>query len=196
MPRCISLSLFWLLVGRIHQGSWVPLTATTDIRPDRIGKGGHRHRLWPFASPRPLFTPFAAIILVVSLTALFAAIDFVVPGEVNLAILYALSIGLCAWTRSPRFLWMVAAASVILTFVGLAFGPSPITGIEALRLFWIDRTFVTVKLVILACFVHLWIRRSEWLRAASTLLQERNDMLAENLRQSRKMEAIGQLTGE
>jgi signal transduction histidine kinase len=168
--------------------------ATSETRSDRARTGGGRLRLWPAASSRPFLTPLAAMILAVSLTALFAAIDFVVPGEVNVAILYGLCVGVCAWSRSPRFLWAIAAASAILTFAGLFFGPAPITGRNVLHLFWIDRAFVAVKLLILAVFVHLWMRRSEWLRATSTLLRERADTLSENLRQSQKMEAIGQLT--
>lgn len=151
-------------------------------------------RLWPAVSSPLPSTPFASIILVTSLVAIFAAIDFIVPGEVDVAILYGLCVGLCAWSRSPRFLWAIAAACVILTFAGLTFGPAPITGDSALRLFWIDRTIVAVKLLVLAACVHLWIQRWEWLRASSTLMRERNDTLSENLRQSQKMEAIGQLT--
>lgn len=150
--------------------------------------------MWPAVRPQPLLNPAVAIVLVISLTALFAAFDFVVPGEVNVAILYGLCVGLCAWSRSPRFLWAIAAATVILTLAGLFFGPAPVTGHYVLRYFWIDRAFVAVKLLVLAVFAHLWMQRSEWLRATAALLRERADELSGDLRQAQKMEAIGQLT--
>lgn len=138
--------------------------------------------------------PVPLALLIIGLTTLVTVLDFNEPGEINVAVLYGLCVGLCAWSGSPEFLWSIAAVTIALTFAGLAFGPPPITGRSVLRLFWVDRALVAAKLVVLAGFVHLWIRRSERLCALSAQLRKTNQALSENLRQSQKLEAVGQLT--
>jgi hypothetical protein len=41
--------------------------------------------------------------------ALFAVFDFTLPGEIGVAIFYAVSVAIAGWTRSRLFLWLMAA---------------------------------------------------------------------------------------
>ncbi|MGH7088488.1 MAG: hypothetical protein ACREFQ_06265, partial [Stellaceae bacterium] len=168
------------------------------------------------APAKPFLSPKGAMLLVSVLTLLFAAIDLCVVGEIDAAVLYGLSVGACAWSLSRRFLWTVTGCCVVLTWVGQEFGAAPVTGDAILGILWINRALVAGGLVVLAGFVHQWIRRSDRLAATRRLLRELNESLAglvaertsalsvsgerlhiaeEKFRQAQKMEAIGQLTG-
>lgn len=129
---------------------------------------------------RSFLTPPVAITLACALTLVFTTIDFLVPGEIDVAILFGLSVGICAWSLSLPFLWTVTTVCLALTYLGQEFGPTPITGHEVLPCLWANRGLVGAGLLALAAFVHQWIRRSERLDAAHALLLAQNRALIES----------------
>lgn len=164
--------------------------AASRTQSDRIEAQGIKLRS-PFAAlSSPLSVPLVTGICVTGLVALIAAVDFSVPAEIDAPILFGLCVGFSVWSRSPWFVWLVAVTSVILTYVGVAFGPATIAGDADILFAWINRAFVGAELLILAACVHLWIRRARQRRA----LEEKNGALRENLHRSQMMAEVGQLT--
>ena len=167
-----------------------------------------------------MLTKRVAIILTTAITALYAICDFMAPGEINVAILYASSVAVSGWSRSHRFIWLTTALCVALTYAGVVFGPRP----PALVLvpLYINRTFVALGLLMVAAIVHqrltaikeiertrnLQIHHNEMLRQVAEERRRLNDELEsrvaselkkrleveESLQQAHKMEAIGQFT--
>jgi signal transduction histidine kinase len=163
----------------------------------------------------------SALALTAAVTALFVLGDFVAPGEINVSILYALSVAMSSWTRSRWFLWATTGVCVLLAYAGLAMGPHPSTPV--LLDMYINRSLVALGLVMIAAIVHQRIQMLDRLEQARDLQRRQNEALREAqaelrrvneelehrverevqsrleveqaLHQAQKMEAIGQLTG-
>lgn len=147
------------------------------------------------------------VLLTVAVTTLYAFLDFTLPGEITVAILYSSSVVVAGWTRSTRFLWFTTFVCVALTYAGLDFGPQPPKPL--LSAFYVNRSFVAFGLLVVAVLVHWRIRQHGVLRRAQYALHRANEELEnrvtsevsrrieveQSLYQSQKMEAIGQLAG-
>lgn len=167
------------------------------------------------------FSRRSAVGLTFAMTAVYAFLDFSLPGEFNVAILYASSVVAAGWARSRWFLWSTTVLSVVLCYAGLAFGPVPPDGL--LGAFYINRSFVAFGLLVLAAIVHQrmdaveqaekarddQLSQNEKLLEAHRELRRAKDELEDRVRhevahrmeierslqQAQKMEAIGQLAG-
>ena len=163
----------------------------------------------------------SAAVLTTGLTAIYAVLDFNVPGEISVAILYASSVAAAGWTRSLRFLWLTTAVSVLLTYAGLTYGPQP--SAADLKALYINRSFVALALVMIAAIVQQRMQMTSRVEKARDAQARQNHALREtegelrhvneglerrvdrevsrrikaeqSLHQAQKMEAIGQLTG-
>jgi len=111
------------------------------------------------------------------MTVLFAAVDFIVPGEINVAIFYVLSVVAAGWSRSRRLLWLMTAICIGLTYAGQTFGPPPSEGSAALWAFYVNRSFVTLGLLIIAAVVDLRMQSVKRLEEASAMQRRQNEML-------------------
>lgn len=103
------------------------------------------------------FRPIHAKALVCVLGLLVFAIDMTVPADLDVAIFYSFVVVLCAWTRSPKFLWITTAIFAAASIAGLLFSPSPVwkplSSVE-----WANRSFGMSALLLVAIFIHLRIR--------------------------------------
>ena len=168
-----------------------------------------------------LLAPRHASVLTFALTALYALLDFWVPGALTVAILYASSVVVSGWTRSVRFLWGTTLVCLALTYSGLAFGPQPPA--DMLLAFYINRSFVALGLVLIAALVQERLRMIDGIEQTRDALIRQNQKLADvelqlrrakdgleirveqevgrrlkaeqELQQVQKLESIGQLAG-
>lgn len=189
----------------------------TFLESYAVSKAGQSHSV----PAQLLVSRRNAILLTLAMTALYAAADFSVPGQITVAILYASSVAASGWSRSPRFVWFTAVLSIALTYAGLAFGPQPPLGL--LNDFYINRTFVAFGLAVIASIVHQRMQMMDEIEAARDVQLRQNQQLAQaqeelrrvnegleervhqevnrrieterSLQQAQKMEAIGQLAG-
>ena len=162
-----------------------------------------------------------AAVLAVAMTAFCTFLDFTVPGEFTVAILYASSVVASGWTGSARFVWGTTLACIALTYSGLAFGPQPPEGL--LPAFYINRSLVALGLLLIAVLVQqrqqmiyriehardaemeqnrkLTLAQAELNRARGELESrvvtevDRRMKAEQELQQVQKIEAIGQLAG-
>ncbi len=79
--------------------------------------------------------------------------DILFPVNYNLAILYLAPLFLCVWIRSRTLLWVVAGASLVLTYVGYVVGPAATPGLY-LDTIWINRWLTGVTLVLTTVLLH------------------------------------------
>ncbi len=127
------------------------------------------------ASVEPLLRPRNAMVLTAATIALFAAVGFLLPGEINPAIFYLSSVGAAGWTRSRRFLWLATGTCLVLTYAGLAFGPPPSAPI--VWSLYVNRSFVALGLLTMAAIVHHRMQVLDWLESASEVQTRQNEML-------------------
>lgn len=110
------------------------------------------------------FKPVHAKTLVLALGLLVITVDMAVPADLNIAIFYCFVIVLCAWTRSPAFLWTAATVFAVATFPGLLLSPSPVAG-PISWVEWTNRAFAIGALFLVATFVHLRMQGFQLLEA-------------------------------
>lgn len=148
-----------------------------------------------------------AVILTTALIALYALLDFTLPGDIAVAALYSTTVVAAARTRSARFLWFTTFVCIVLAYVGLAFGRQPPK--ELVRVFYIDRSLIVLGLLFAAAIIHRGVRQSLALEQAQGELRRANNELEtrvtdevsrrtqaeHSLQQAQKMEIIGQLAG-
>ncbi len=101
-----------------------------------------------------------AKVLVCLVGVLVAAMDFSVPGDINIAIFYCLAIALCVWTRSLAWLWSATFLFSGLTFAGFGMAPLPIET-HSPWVHWTNRAMTVGALLLIAIFIHLRIRMLE-----------------------------------
>jgi signal transduction histidine kinase len=104
--------------------------------------------------PESRLTPNHAKVLVCILGILVFAFDMAVPADLDVAIFYCFVVVLCAWTRSPAFLWTAATIFLTVTIPGLLLSPRPVAG----PLSWVDlanRLFGMGALLLVTVFLHL-----------------------------------------
>ncbi|MBI1853444.1 MAG: response regulator [Planctomycetes bacterium] len=82
--------------------------------------------------------------------------DYVTPSSLVIPMLYCVPLVLCAWTRSVRFLWGLAAVLVVLIFTMYLVGPRP--GAPAVeRIALLNQALAAGVTVVVAGLVHAWI---------------------------------------
>ncbi|HWG80445.1 MAG TPA: PAS domain S-box protein [Stellaceae bacterium] len=127
--------------------------------------------------------PRVAAVLAAAMTIFFAAADFTAPGEINVAIFYALSVAAAGWSRSRRLLWLMTGICCVLSIAGLALGPQPRA--ELVSYLYINRTFVAFGLVIMAAIVEQRMHMLGRLEAARDLEARQNALLSDSEAQVR-----------
>lgn len=123
----------------------------------------------------PLLRPRSAATFTIATAALIAAADFVLPGDINAAIFYGLSVTMAGWTRSRPFLWITTAICALLSIGGLALGPQPAADI--IGALYINRCFVVAVLLAIAGIVQQRMQMRHRLEAATILQAEQNEQL-------------------
>jgi PAS domain-containing protein len=119
-----------------------------------------------------------AAVLAVAMTALFAAVDFTLRGEINAAIFYVLTVGASGWTHSRRFLWLTTCICLVLTYAGLTFGPHP--SAPLVEDLYINRSFVALALLTMAAIVDQRMETLNWLEAAREREARQNETLRDS----------------
>jgi len=103
----------------------------------------------------------SATLAVVSCAALVATIgivDYFLPANFNLAILYTIPLFACAWSGSTRLLWGVAALLLVLTTAGYLLGgasysPDAATAASLTR----NRLLAAAAIVVLSAVLTFWM---------------------------------------
>jgi len=103
--------------------------------------------------PGSLFKPNHAKVLVCVLGLLVFAVDMVVPADLDVAIFYCFVVVLCAWTRSPTFLWIAAAIFLTASIPGLLLSPRPTSPLSWVD--WANRLFGMGAILLVTAFIHL-----------------------------------------
>jgi len=125
-----------------------------------------------------LLRPRMAAVLAVAMTALFAAVDFTLRGEINAAIFYVLTVGASGWTHSRRFLWLTTCICLVLAYAGLTFGPQP--SAPLVEDLYINRSFVALALLTMAAIVDQRMETLNWLEAAREREARQNETLRDS----------------
>lgn len=102
----------------------------------------------------------AAMVCVV-LVAGIALADVVLPGQVNVPILYAIPVYMCVLVRSRRLLWALTPLLLLLTIGGFFFGRAPTVSESMVVWLLTNRTLAAVLLLGLAVAAHVWIGTSK-----------------------------------
>jgi hypothetical protein len=85
----------------------------------------------------------------IGLALIVTAIDFVMPANFNLSILFAVPLYLVSWLRNRRLIWLTAIVLVGLTWFGYVVTPRPtVPGVEFYTM--INRSIVTSAILLLA----------------------------------------------
>src|SRR5690242_3651116 len=102
-------------------------------------------------------SPAQAKVLVCLSAALIAAVDFLLPANINIAIFYPLPIVFATWTRSVKWLWASTVVFIVLTFGGITLAPAPIVN-AVTWVDWLNRSMTAIALAVVAIPVHLRLR--------------------------------------
>jgi hypothetical protein len=111
----------------------------------------------PDANSHLRLQPNQAKILVCALGVLVFLADIATPADVDLGIFYSFVIVLCAWTRSPAFLWGTAIVFAAAILPGQLLSAPPVAGPVSWTL-WVNRLFATGTLGVVAGLLHLQMR--------------------------------------
>ena len=121
-------------------------------------------------------TPIIAALIAGVAIAVIATIDLLVPPHFNPPIAYPLAVAICAWTRARMSVWAAAAVAVILTLVGVAWGPATQYDIPPYT-YWTNRVLAIAATLTTAGVVHLWIQTWSVVSRSRADLQEQNEEL-------------------
>ncbi len=129
-------------------------------------------QLTPSAASPPRLSSLAARVLSIAIGVPVALVDFLTPGDYNVALFYLLAIATCAWSASRRFVWGSTAVFTALAFVAIVVRPP-------LRQDWsttaANRALATLAMLTAAALVDRWIHNSTSLReqrnASTQILQ-------------------------
>ncbi len=99
-------------------------------------------------------SPKQAKILICMSGALLAAVDLLVPANINIAIFYFLLIVLTLWTRSEKWLWSSTLIFMFLTFARIIWAPASIANLVT-WVDWLNRGMTATALAFAAIPVHL-----------------------------------------
>jgi len=94
------------------------------------------------------------------LVAVIALVDYLMPANLNLAILYPIPLLICGWTRSQGLLWGMLLLLLSLTFIGYWFGGPPTTanlGFSMQR----NRILAGLGMLTVTAILSYWIGRDE-----------------------------------
>lgn len=98
---------------------------------------------------------FAAVFMSLSLATGIFILDLVTPGQVNVTILYSVSLLMIIWTRSHAWLWSVVILLVGLSLLGWAIGEAPTTTRDSFEYLKINRCIAICMLVFFGIIIHL-----------------------------------------
>jgi len=93
-----------------------------------------------------------ALLFGLPLVLVIAAIDFLLPGEFNVAVLYPIAQVGFALAGSRRELWLSTLGLVVLVVAGYVLGPE--AGGSPVMFFWINRGLTITLLLMLATILH------------------------------------------
>ena len=90
---------------------------------------------------------------------LIFAIDMLVPANFNPAVLYAIPLFICGWTRNRFLLWNMLGVLLSLSVAAMTFGP-PST-IPQVEIGLLRRTLIITGagLFVVTIAVHFWMNR-------------------------------------
>ena len=139
----------------------------------------------PGPADPPAFSPGAARLLALGLTAAVLVADALSPANMQWQIAYGIPLVVIAWTRSLPTLWALAGALVALTFIGHYLGPPPDpSALTSISLF--NRGLSAGVILLVAGLVHFWMR-------SDRLAEDRRDALE---RQYDELEAVNRELGQ
>jgi signal transduction histidine kinase len=125
---------------------------------------------------RPRMVKAAAIVCLPALVTL--GVDLATPEELDLSILYAVSIVACGWLRAPRLVLATTAMSLVLALADLHFG-GPAIHTDTYWLHVANRAMAAFGLLTLGSIVWLWVRGSRMLETSRRLLARQLDIQRE-----------------
>ena len=101
-----------------------------------------------------------AMLCCAPLVVLIATIDFLMPANYNLAILYPIPMFIVGWTSSRRLLWAMLAVLLTLTAAAYLWGPRSPDPDQELSLVR-NRILAGFGMVTVTIVLHYWMRREE-----------------------------------
>src|SRR5262249_28147528 len=123
------------------------------------------------------FPPHLAGSIAVGLTVATAALDLITPTNYTLPIIYGVPLVLAATTPSVRFLWLLTAVVIALTFLVHYVGPrATLPEMEAVAL--VNRGLVTLGVLLLTGLLHVQLRAERSLDEQRRSLEKKNAELA------------------
>jgi signal transduction histidine kinase len=121
-------------------------------------------------------TPQAAGILAVALLLAVLLGDVLAPADLMVPIVYGLPLVVCAWVRSPPFLWAMAGLLTALTLVMHYAGP-PATEATGPAVALLNRVLAAVETLGVALAVHFWILSDNAVEEQRLALERQNQAL-------------------
>ncbi|HTM53922.1 MAG TPA: hypothetical protein VL175_07815 [Pirellulales bacterium] len=99
-----------------------------------------------------------AVLCCVPLISLLGIVDYFLPANYNLAILYPIPLFIAVWTRNRVLLWALLAALLALAVFAQWAGP-PATDPDAVSTMFRNRVMALFALVAVTVILHRWIGR-------------------------------------
>ncbi len=124
----------------------------------------------------PSVSRVAYAVLAITVAAGAFLLDAVTPATLNPAILAPIALVVAAWTRSRLFVWCLAAAIIVGSYVGLMLGPPP-SDQPSWAFLWANRTLVAIAALGIAFLVDSWVRFDAALAESRVSLAARNEAL-------------------
>lgn len=94
------------------------------------------------------------------LTLVVFAIDLFTPAGIDVALFYSCPLLVCAWIRSREFVWLIATAAIILTYLGALIGRTPSLGVP-MSVILTNRTLTAMALIVIATVATAWIAKTQ-----------------------------------
>jgi signal transduction histidine kinase/ActR/RegA family two-component response regulator len=129
------------------------------------------------ATPSPWrLSPRSAAAVALGLALVAVTLDWFLPADIFIPVVYGLPLVACAWTRDLRFLWGVALGLIVMTLAVSLWGAPPLGPYNPQALA-INRILSAAKIITVAAVVHLWVRSRRALEAQQAALTRQNEVL-------------------